>query len=679
MKQIIIAAIAISMMMVTLVSAKPNEGLETDDRQESEFIVRNSAVASDGSLSSQFTGDGPGMSMPVEWSNVPTGTKYFALNLWHIPKPISDPDQVKSYWLVYNIPSDIRSLPAGVKGVGIDGYNSKNKTGYDPMSSKGPGVKEYNLTLYALSAKPVFKNTTRVQRSDLLQAIKGILLDECTLKYTYERVNNDRQESRKKKLEALTAPQKENVKNILRSYDPVSLTAKDARAIHEAFRKAGLRGGPAAADAIREAGFDPDKLRDLAPPPDGDRDKGKDKQGQGPDKSSGQYSIEQAISDRAQLTTMAFSGLAFITGDFGASTFIPPGKVCDYFGFQYMRDVDIAKKGHNPMFVDRVVGNVLSVLNDKQKQLFRNLAEEQVPQLETLAKMRLPLIKSFHKKLDGNIPNGSNGLNKQAVINYVGDIFAQDAKLSIRRAEVMSAVAASLTDDQKSYLGEMKFGDFNSWPDKTEKAHLERGKSKLFNVAYMTYASEFFSWYAGSVEADTYICPERQGTYFGGFYMKDIPAMNKKDYDISTSITGDKGEAFLNDVLNDRQRVSIIVILDKQCKLLEEIIDVRRAFSTELRKLLAGKQLNKKKLIDLGYRYGELDGELSWNYAMTFAGVNRTLTDEQRLALVKLRNLEGYKSAPYYLYSSPVEKLPEMPAADRFFFAPKQQPKVKHD
>ena len=45
------------------------------------------------------------------------------------------------------------------------------------------------------------------------------------------------------------------------------------------------------------------------------------------------YSIEQAVSDQAQLHTIAFSGLAFITGDFGASTFIPPGKVCDFFGF----------------------------------------------------------------------------------------------------------------------------------------------------------------------------------------------------------------------------------------------------------------------------------------------------------------------------------------------------------
>ena len=59
------------------------------------------------------------------------------------------------------------------------------------------------------------------------------------------------------------------------------------------------------------------------------------------------YSIEQAHSDKAQLHTIAFNGLAFITGDFGASTFIPPGKVCDFFGFQYMLNIEAAQNGRN--------------------------------------------------------------------------------------------------------------------------------------------------------------------------------------------------------------------------------------------------------------------------------------------------------------------------------------------
>jgi Spy/CpxP family protein refolding chaperone len=385
---------------------------------------------------------------------------------------------------------------------------------------------------------------------------------------------------------------------------------------------------------------------------------------QSPRDHAQKYSIDQAISDRAQLHTIAFSGLAFITGDFGASTFLPPGKVCDYFGFQYMRDIDAASKGHNPVFLNRVAGNVLHILNDTQRKQFEDLANEQAPQFEQLVMKRYPLIKAFHHALDTG-----DALNRDAVVRHVGDIFAEDAALSYRRAEVFGQVAASLTTDQKAYLAKMKFGDFNSWPPLDERDKLKevgRGKPQLFSVAYMTYASEFFSWYAGNVEADVYFCPERHGTYFGGFYMKDMPAMGKRDYDISTSRTGDSGEDFLN-VLNETQRAYVTGIIDQQRKALKEMVDVRRAISQELRKFLAGSQADKSKVLALGRHYGELDGEVSWMYATAFAKVNRTLTDQQRVELVKLRDLPGYHSAPAYVYSRALQEAPKLPDTAMFF------------
>ena len=72
------------------------------------------------------------------------------------------------------------------------------------------------------------------------------------------------------------------------------------------------------------------------------------------DSNEKQYNITQATSERAQLHTVAFSGLAFITGNFGADTFFPPGKVADFFGFQYMRDNDKNEKGHNTDFLTRI-------------------------------------------------------------------------------------------------------------------------------------------------------------------------------------------------------------------------------------------------------------------------------------------------------------------------------------
>ncbi|MGD0090610.1 MAG: Spy/CpxP family protein refolding chaperone [Planctomycetota bacterium] len=412
---------------------------------------------------------------------------------------------------------------------------------------------------------------------------------------------------------------------------------------------------------------DPPPRRDGGDEPPPRRDGGR-----GPREGPQKYSLEQAASDQAQLHTIAFNGLAFITGDFGACTFMPPGKVCDFFGFQYMRDIDAAGKGHNPMFLDRVAANVLQTLNDEQRKSFEVLARQQAAQFNDLARRRWPVIKAFCRELKGEVPAGSQGLDKDSVIKYVGGFFAFDAELSYARAQAFGTLATSLSPEQKACFAKMKFGDFNTWPEADmEKYKLPRGTEKMLNVAYMTYASEFFSWYAGSVEADTYFCPERHGTYFGGFYMKDMPAMGKRDYNISTSVTGDSGKAFL-EILDEGQRRNLTAIPDLQRKALKEAIEVRRAISTELRKFLKGAQADKEKVLALGRRYGELDGEMSYYYATAFAKANKTLTAEQRKALVKLRNLDGYTSAPAYIYSTPVNEALTLPDTDHFFFPPKK-------
>jgi len=55
-------------------------------------------------------------------------------------------------------------------------------------------------------------------------------------------------------------------------------------------------------------------------------------------------------------------------------------------------------------------------------------------------------------------------LNQAAVVRYTGDIFAKDAELSLRRAEVMAQVARSLTAEQKAYFAKMRFGDSTPGP-----------------------------------------------------------------------------------------------------------------------------------------------------------------------------------------------------------------------
>ena len=148
------------------------------------FTVSSPAFDAGGKCPAEFTCDGAGASPPLGWTGAPEGTKFFALQLWH--KPLPDKDEVKSYWVITNIPADVTKLVKNTKGVGKDGYNDKNRTGYDPMCSKGPGLKEYHITVYALSAEPKF-SVDKVTRADLLAAIKDITLAESTLSYKYER------------------------------------------------------------------------------------------------------------------------------------------------------------------------------------------------------------------------------------------------------------------------------------------------------------------------------------------------------------------------------------------------------------------------------------------------------------------------------------------------------------
>ena len=375
-------------------------------------------------------------------------------------------------------------------------------------------------------------------------------------------------------------------------------------------------------------------------------------------------SLEQAVSDHAQLHTIAFDGLAFLTGSFGADTFLPPGKVSDYFGFQYMRDIDANEGGHNTSFLTRIAYNMLAILSDAQKAQLVALGEHQEGNIQRFAELRLPLIWAFRRNLEGDLPAGARGLDKKAVVKYSAGLYELDGLLAFERAKVMGGVLRSFNERQKAALARLKFGDSRTWPDVPEPID-RRSMSHTVHVAVMTYASEMFAWQGGSVEADTYFCPERHGMYFGGFGMKTAPAMGKRDYSISTSLTGDSGEAFLN-ALTGSQRKLITDLVDLQRKDLGEIVTTRRAISTELRRFLKGAFSDQDKVLSLSRRYGELDGGMSYLYATAFAKVGKTLTGQQRQNLARMRTSSPSDPRGPFLYSSPISA-PNVGSTDFLF------------
>lgn len=140
-------------------------------------------------MPSEFTCEGKRTSPPLTWSNPPTGTKFFAITMHHLPGN----EEKHVYFVLYNIPAIIKSLPENTKDIGVFGINTVNgQQEYTPPCSKGPGAKWYTITVYALSSE--MKSSvpaSSVTMDVLLAAIKDKTLATSTMDVSYTRTEKD--------------------------------------------------------------------------------------------------------------------------------------------------------------------------------------------------------------------------------------------------------------------------------------------------------------------------------------------------------------------------------------------------------------------------------------------------------------------------------------------------------
>jgi hypothetical protein len=361
--------------------------------------------------------------------------------------------------------------------------------------------------------------------------------------------------------------------------------------------------------------------------------------------SSAAFNMAQTISDGAQSTTMAFSGLALMTGNLDAQSFFPPGKVADYTGFQFLRDNDPDNMGHNTSFLTRVANNAIYILTDSQLAQLSALAATQQAQIDLYGYKRYPLMQAFRRIIDGNIPSGSSGLNLNAMKKASRELYLIDGQISFDRAVLYANIINSLSASQKAYFDAMKGKGWSSWPDITD-AQISAKMSSLAQgskVAVMTYASDIYSWYAGSLEADVYFCPERHGTYYGGFYIKDAPAVGHEGYSIDEQMTATAGAALIDTskgYVNQSQATTMYSLVATQKDNLNSIVSTRTQIATLLRSLstsLGSADAVKTQVLSLSGTYGDLDGADNYYYATTFAQVYKTLSTDQKTKLAALR------------------------------------------
>jgi phosphatidylethanolamine-binding protein (PEBP) family uncharacterized protein len=156
---------------------KPNES----------FVLTSPEVTDGGNLPTDYTGDGSGATLPLDWKGAPAGTKSYAIIMDHL----APGNVMKSYWVVWDIPTAVTSVPKNMKDIGKVGISFKGQLGYEPPHSQGPGAKTYVLTVYALSAPAQVAQPPReVTREALLTAMKDKVLATASLRVVYTRGGN---------------------------------------------------------------------------------------------------------------------------------------------------------------------------------------------------------------------------------------------------------------------------------------------------------------------------------------------------------------------------------------------------------------------------------------------------------------------------------------------------------
>ena len=151
---------------------------------QSSFTLSSPDVADGGRLPAEYTCDGGGSTLALNWSGAPEGTKSYAVIMHHIA-----PETIHWYWVLYGIPPEVTGLPTNVQGIGTLGNNINNGLAeYSPPCSKGPGDKTYTYTVYALSAQPQLSvPASQVNRAVLLDAIKDITLASAEMSVVFAR------------------------------------------------------------------------------------------------------------------------------------------------------------------------------------------------------------------------------------------------------------------------------------------------------------------------------------------------------------------------------------------------------------------------------------------------------------------------------------------------------------
>lgn len=155
---------------------------------EPTMTLRSVAFADGAAMAARFTADGAGLSPPLQWSGIPSGTATLALLVEDVDVPFPRP---LVHLVLHGMSPDLQGLAEGAVPVTMQrrrmftaGRNSFGRRGWlppSPISGHGPHRYVFQIIALADTTVPI------VGRETLRRAMQGKVLGHGRLVGTYQR------------------------------------------------------------------------------------------------------------------------------------------------------------------------------------------------------------------------------------------------------------------------------------------------------------------------------------------------------------------------------------------------------------------------------------------------------------------------------------------------------------
>jgi Raf kinase inhibitor-like YbhB/YbcL family protein len=147
--------------------------------------ITSPVFENEGLIPTKYACDGEKVNPPLDFLEVPPGTKSLALIMEDpdVPRQLR-PDGMFDHWLVWNMPASTKGLAENSEPPGVVGQNTRGTLEYVPPCPPDRQHR-YFFTLYALDA--TLQLERKSGKADLMKAIEGHIIEYAQLMGKYDR------------------------------------------------------------------------------------------------------------------------------------------------------------------------------------------------------------------------------------------------------------------------------------------------------------------------------------------------------------------------------------------------------------------------------------------------------------------------------------------------------------